>query len=262
MPPEYRAKIDATLFSLCQGCAGDDCASHLSRAIGPVCPDRRQPGIGNPVKAERGCSGEFLRPSSFPSPRHRDGRLTSGNDTDRAHRFLSSRDIGLGKADKPMRRFLRLSHQGRPRENSPKTCRLSGAGDSAEHAAVVADDVMLHAEESLRAGFQCFRSAPLPPCQQVTAYRLRNGRPQSIPTQYVDRISECCRIGSRRTGADCAEVIADNIRKDERDDRCVCGNSEAAALQQGEMFSDCIDLLDGCAAPEQQACRSLRIGQG
>jgi len=76
---------------------------------------------------------------------------------------------------------------------------------------------------------------------------------------YEDVLEEICGITS---GPVSAEVIADDIRKNERDDRCVCGSGKAAALQQGEMFSDRIHLLDGCAASEEQPRRSLRIGQG
>ena len=83
------------------------------------------------------------------------------------------------------------------------------------------------------------------------AHSAGNSSPNSISLQHRDRVGEGGGIWSGRPRSDRADVIADDIRKQERRNRGPRGTSESSTFQPGQMFANDIYLIDRCAASQE-----------
>ena len=192
---------------------------------------------------------------------HRHGRLAARQHHGGRFDGVPGRDRLLADRDVALRRLACLAADPRGEDARLVPAILRLRARRVERGEAVGEDVVVDAVEDRIAGLRRLvdlsRLAPFQPFAHGVGHR------EVVAVEHRECVVVRRLVGDCRPRGDDAEVVADHVGEDERDDPRGRGEAcEAAAFQRREVFAHGVDLGDLRAAVEQSLRRSLEVGQG
>src|SRR5262249_20230420 len=220
-----------------------DGARRVGGTVGAVRTGAEDDDVVEPRDIDCRREYEFLIAPAQPLAAEGDRRLAAGNDArGRFYRAASlhnlSRDGGVHTCD-VARLALNLA-----RENQRAVPKLaSSARRGVERETVAADHSVTYAREERVTEFRRFGDL----AAQAAVDALADARRQGDSVLREDRgdIGECGRVGRSGSGADDIEIVADDVREQQRFDGRRRGEArELSTLDAGDVFSQRVHLMD------------------
>src|SRR4029079_12256259 len=120
-----------------------------------------------------------------------------------------------------------------------RPCRRAKGGD---RESVVAEDLVLHSAKQRGPWLRGIGQTALGAIDQVFPHPCRNRGPELMPPEAAYSVKIGRWIRRRRPRADDAEIIADDVRKKESDDRGAAESRQSAAFQVREVLAHRVEF--------------------